>query len=702
MVGKIFLHATPRDTWQSDYAFAVPTEQMDDLIPLIKAAGFSGYEQNGGNRTVAEGKVGKSAFKRGAEQFAIAGNPKSDEFEVDGLIRELSINRYGPVPDDLADLFFKEYAKIGNSVRIFSGANDFDAIKRQIEIAKKYGLKTQVDYCLSQTHVEGSYDVNKAEEFFKKCVDYGADQVNFKIHSGNADLEKLEQITKKVDEILPQKIKFGIHTHSLYENAEKEIATFVNAISSNRNCVVHVGPGEALSNKFGQPGPRKVIELFPNKTVYNEAGLQELEAKAQTVADANADKSKGTLKDKLHELYSQKTYGLSGDDLSNQVERIFKLFEKAGIPGGGALYTVNDLMKSKAIGDGRVGNFGKRDYLEDYLNSVTKFREFDGSAGCVTPFYFLREQNTKFFLNPIYYSKDFKPEQIDALSPETLKISPLTLKPILLGKYGQMPVEPNQSLVDRCIKDHLQSLGFSDEKSINNAVDLGKKINELYTANKTLNSLEATLGAIEGKPKEYFSNRKTEIEERLEACKETNKNLPSFSEKEYVNFLKTGTLPDEIISHLEIDANSLTDDFKKMLSQASVQKCTPSAMLEPEIRSIKDRITKGLNEYFDKCNNDGKPLTEVQKAIYIKHAHNPDVIITCGFIKPDENPEVSFIPHVIAHVAANELKTAHFRKHNIQLGITSGGEMGILNRPGADGVNQVSIGDALINGKQKS
>ncbi len=276
MVGKIELQACVRDYHQSNEGFAEldrrTLEKYGTLKPLYIEAGFSGIENFGGNQTVAYSKQRHDPFYFGRKSFKNLGKPTAEKFVVHGLIREESLNGYSACDNDIAKLFFEKIPAIGNSVRIFSGANNFEVVKRQIELAKEQGLHVQVDISIQGM----GYNVDKLKEYACLAVDYGADQINYKSHSGSANLEVLKELTQWMDETLPKKIKFGYHTHCTYGNAYKEIETFIGAIDSSRDAIIHTGLGKGLSDGMAQPDPNEIIRMFPDKVVYNKEGMDKV------------------------------------------------------------------------------------------------------------------------------------------------------------------------------------------------------------------------------------------------------------------------------------------------------------------------------------------------------------------------------------------------------------------------------------------
>jgi pyruvate/oxaloacetate carboxyltransferase len=558
MVGKIELQACPRDYHQSVESFKQLDPRLErqykNLEKLYIEAGFSGMENFGGNQTVAHTLQNKNFVYEAKKSFEDIGSPKPEGFIVHGLVRESSLNGYSPNDDEIADKFFKKVASMGNSVRIFSGANDFEALKRQIRLAKKYKLHVQVD--ISIQNIE--YNKDRLMEFSCQCVDEGVDQLNYKSHSGNSNMKVLAELTEQMDEILPKKIKLGFHTHCTYGNAYNEIQTFVDAIGSDRGVVIHTGPGKDMCDGFAQPDPNKIIEMFPDKVVYNSDGLEKLneatvKLNRQLTAVGLGNKD---LKDVLRGVYKHK---YSGEALEQHVNMVSDLFKNANIPGGGALYTVNDIKGAKCIGEQAKGNFEKRDYLVDYLKTAIEFHKYDGSPDDVTPFYFNREQSTKFFLNNFYTSKSFDAnvDIVSLVKPENIKLDKKgkILQNQILGVYGRMPNKPDASLVKRALMERIEEVAENhgqiiDQEGMEKYITIGEEINKMYLSNKRRQLIienvdkltENYSNAQSEDEKKYYMIRAQHLQERLDNHKDSHD--ITLRDANYAEFLKSGKIDD--------------------------------------------------------------------------------------------------------------------------------------------------------------
>ncbi len=354
------------------------------------------------------------------------------------------------------------------------------------------------------------------------------------------------------------------------------------------------------------------------------------------------------------------------------------LFEKADIPGGGALYTVNDLLSNKVVGANAKGRYAERDYLVDYLECEKKFKEFDGAPDDVTPFYFLREQNTKLFLNKFYTSKNYSADAdiVSLLTPETVSLNPKDrhLQKQVLGEYGRMPKKPDAILTRRCLEERMSEVAASHNlklsaEEMNRYIHVGEEINKVYYANKRIQGITESAdkaAARFGKsdiPDEqnYYHIRFTHLQERLERHQESH-NI-SMRDDSYKAFMQEGSLDpfsksilkkrlsEEYHDILGPDMGGTDPVIKALRKAATVQICNPSLLLEGQVEKAKERIAKACSDFISVTEKlTGKKLPKLLIETLEKAEGGQGNQVIAQFLRPTEDAAKIIPPMVLMKV----------------------------------------------------
>ena len=381
-----------RDGHQSQAATRMKTSEMIPVLDKIDKIGFHSVECWGGATFDSCLRfLNEDPWDRLRQLKEGMPNTK-----LQMLLRGQNLLGYKHYSDEVVDMFVKKSIENGiDIIRIFDALNDIRNLETAIKATKKYNgiVEAALSYTKSPVH-NLEYFVDLAKKLKIMGADYLCikDMANLLLPFEAYDL--IKAIKAEVD------IPIHLHTHNTTGTGSM---TYLKAAEAGVDIVdTCLSP---LANGTSQPGTESLVATL-NGTEYDTGldliKLNEISQHFKTVAERL--KNDGFLDPKVLNV-----------DVKTLIYQI---------PGG----MLSNLIK-------QLKEQGASDKYDEVLAEVPRVREDMGFPPLVTPT--SQIVGTQAVLNVVM--------------GERYKMVTTEIKDLLRGKYGKLPMEPKQDIINKCI-----------------------------------------------------------------------------------------------------------------------------------------------------------------------------------------------------------------------------------------------------------
>ncbi len=136
---------TLRDGQQSLFATRMTQEQIDELLPLFKEAGFYAMEVWGG---AVPDSIMRYLKEDPWERLEKISKAIGNSSKLTALSRGRNLFGYNPYPDEVIEGFLRNAVESGIRImRVFDALNDTNNIESSIRFLKKYGATIDAALC---------------------------------------------------------------------------------------------------------------------------------------------------------------------------------------------------------------------------------------------------------------------------------------------------------------------------------------------------------------------------------------------------------------------------------------------------------------------------------------------------------------------------------------------------------------------------
>ena len=389
-----------RDAHQSQAATRMKLDEMLPVADKLDKIGFYALEMWGGAtfdsclRYLNEDPWERLRALRKAM-------PKT---KLQMLLRGQNLLGYKHYADDVVDLFCKKAIENGiDIIRIFDALNDLRNIETALKSTKKYGGTAEVAFSYTTSKV---HTIDYFVDLAKKMENMGADIICIKDMANLLLPYDAYELVTKIKKVLSPNTLVHLHTHNTAGTGDM---TNLKAIEAG--CDIVDTALSALGNGTSQPATESLVATLkgtPYDTGLDLTAINELTVHFSKVAErlvADGFLSSKVLKVDVNALIYQ-------------------------VPGGMLSNLISQLKQA-----------GASDKLIDVLQEVPRVRADLGYPPLVTPS--SQIVGTQAVLN--------------VLSGERYKMVTKETKGVLLGEYGQLPIEPDNAVVKKILGDDVKN-----------------------------------------------------------------------------------------------------------------------------------------------------------------------------------------------------------------------------------------------------
>lgn len=319
------------------------------------------------------------------------------------LLRGQNLLGYRHYADDVVESFVDKSIENGIGViRVFDALNDPRNLKASIDAIKKYGAggkcvcETTICYTTSPVHTI-DYFVNLAKQF----EDMGADNICIKDMANLLLPFTAYEIVSKIRAVLRPETKIHLHTHNTTGIGDMTNLMAIKAGADIVDCAL-----SPLGNGTSQPATEPLVATL--KGTEFDTGI-DIEKLLPIVKHFNAVADKlekeGSLNPKVRKV-----------DINTLIYQV---------PGGMLSNLMNQLKQA-----------GQEDRLLECLSEIPEVRRDCGYPPLVTP-----------------SSQIVGTQAVWNVLLGKYKTITAQYKDLILGKYGKVPGEVSQELIDACTKN---------------------------------------------------------------------------------------------------------------------------------------------------------------------------------------------------------------------------------------------------------